>query len=62
MKTPTQRTFAALIALSLFAQAAAQSASYASVAGSANEAKFNFRVTLIPVPGTVSEVKAKLEV
>ncbi|WP_420594694.1 YceI family protein [Deinococcus sp.] len=61
MKTPTQRTFAALFTLGLLTQAAAQSASYASVSDPANEAKFNFRVTLIPVPGTVSEVKAKLK-
>ena len=64
MKTPTQRRFVALFALALSAaqsvSVAAQSATYVNINDPSTQAQFNFRVTLIPVPGTVSQVTARL--
>ncbi|MFB9993049.1 YceI family protein [Deinococcus oregonensis] len=65
MKSPTGTAFAAVLTLTLAfgSLAAAQMAHpYAAVtAAGTPQAQFNFRVTLIPVPGRVQQVTASLK-
>jgi polyisoprenoid-binding protein YceI len=64
MKPPTGAAFGAVLTLTLAfgGLAAAQTASpYAAVTATTPQAQFNFRVTLIPVPGRVQQVTASLK-
>ncbi|UQN07013.1 YceI family protein [Deinococcus sp. QL22] len=64
MKPPMGAAFGAVLTLTLAfgSLAAAQEAKpYTAVASTTPQAQFNFRVTLIPVPGRVQQVTASLK-
>ncbi len=64
MKPPTGAAFGAALTLTLAVgglAAAQQAKPYAAVAATTPQAQFNFRVTLIPVPGRVQQVTASLK-
>jgi polyisoprenoid-binding protein YceI len=58
--SPARLAIAAAIAASLTVTALASSQRYTVASAAPATASFNFRVTLIPVPGTVNAVKAAL--
>ncbi|AWN22033.1 hypothetical protein DKM44_01265 [Deinococcus irradiatisoli] len=64
MLIAAQRSFRALsvigLCLGLAGHAGAQTVHYRTVSDPSTQAQFNFRVTLIPVPGHIKAVKARL--